>query len=413
MSDSEFFSKSDFTFTDTFTDIRLLYSSHTGHTEVFSARKALKRFALKALKPGLRDDPFYVGMLRKEFEIGFRLEHPCIIRTYSFEEVAGLGPCIVLEWIDGDTMASHVENQTLDEKSWRKAVAELCDALEYLEKRQIVHRDLKPSNVMLSSDGHHVKLIDFGFADSPEYGTLKVSGGTIGYSAPEQISDSNIMSTADIYALGKIMETLPIKKNRKYRTLISRMTSEHSAARPQGAGEIKAELNKAPGGRWRNKYVILLTVVVCVVGAVVWIVPEKPEEMSPAPINSGNEEINEGIEEQSLDSLVQEHPAPGGVEQKIISSSSPVERVEPTLEKSQPPVVGDAKREVHWMVLLTAQETRGKARKLRESGDSLWELHTRKEVGEWVDGQTDSSPELREDCHKEITRIIELVKRGG
>ena len=418
MSDSEFFSKSDFTFTDNFTDIRMVYSSDTGHTEVFSARKALKRFALKALKPGLRDDPFYVGMLRKEFEIGFRLEHPCIIRTYSFEEVAGLGPCIVLEWIDGETMASHVENQTLEEKSWRKAVAELCDALEYLEKHQIVHRDIKPSNVMLTSDSCHLKLIDFGFADSPEYGTLKVNGGTLGYTPPEQLSGSKISSTTDIYAIGKILEFLPIPKNRKYRDLVSRLTSENSAARPQKAGEIKAEWNKIQGGRRLGKSVIAATLAVLAIVAVVLVVPRQSEETTPV-IQTNKE--NAGIKEQSIDSWTQENQAidmaatavtPETAEPKKLISTPPEETTTPSPETIAPSVEKKDKRIVHWMVLLTEQMTRGTSRKLRESGDPLWELHARQEVEEWVDSQTEYDPELRKDCHEEITRVIEKVKNG-
>lgn len=417
MSDSEFFSKSDFSFSDNFTDIRMVYSSVKGHTEVFSARKALKRFALKALKHGRRDDPFYVGMLRKEFELGFRLEHPSIIRTYSFEEVAGLGPCIVLEWIDGETLESHIENQTLDEKSWRKAVAELCDALEYLEKHQIVHRDIKPSNVMLTSDGYHVKLIDFGFADSPEYGTLKVNGGTLGYTAPEQLSDSKISSTADIYAMGKILEVLPIPKNRKYRDLVSRLTSENSAARPQRAGEIKAEWNKIQGGRLIGKPVIAATLAVFAIVAVVLVVTRQSEETTPVQINKKNAEIKE----KSLDSTMQGNQAvervativtPETAEPKKHISTPSEETKTHSPETIAPSVEKKDKRIVHWMVLLTAQMTRGTSGKLRESGDSLWELHTRQEVEEWVDSQTEYDSELRKDCHEEITRVIEKVKNG-
>lgn len=409
MSSSEFFSKKDFSFQDNFTDIRLVYSSAAGHTEVYSARKALKRFALKALKPELRDDPFYIGMLRKEFEIGFRLEHPSIIRTYSFEEVNGLGPCIILEWVDGETMATHIEKQKLNEKTWRKAIVELCDALEYLEKHQIVHRDIKPSNVLLTSDGYHVKLLDFGFADSPEYGTLKVTGGTRDYAAPELLSDSRITSMADIYATGKILEALPVKKNRKYRNLVSRMTSEDSAARPQSAEKVKAEWNKVLGGNRRNKYLILAALAVFAGGIVVLIAPRTSENITPVQTDKNNDEIV--LKEEGLDSLVPEETAVESVKPKKISSLPSEERVETIpLTTKNTPVEGNTKRVVHWMVLLTAQQTRGTARKLIESGDSLWELHTRQEVGEWVDSQTEGFPEIKEDCHEEITRVIETLK---
>lgn len=408
MSESEFFSKKDFSFADNFIDIRLIYSSSRGHTEVYFGRKALKRFALKALKPEFREDIFYVGLLRKEFEIGFRLEHPFIIRTYSFEEVEGLGPCIVLEWVDGDTMDTHIENHSLDEKTWRKASTELCDALEYLEKHQIVHRDIKPSNVIITSDGCHVKLIDFGFADSPEYGTLKINGGSKDYCAPEQLSDSTITSSADIYALGKIMETLPLMKNRNYRKLVTRMTSAHIAMRPQSTGDIKAELNKALGGNRRNKFVIWMGLAVCAVGATFLLAIRMDE--GTTPVQADKVEIEK--KEEILDTVEREKPGVGSGDPKTVSPSTPVETVEPFTENVEPPAADNSKRMVHWMVILTAQQTQGMALKLRESGDPLWENHTKQEMEGWVDSQTDSSPEIREDCHEEITRIIERVKRG-
>lgn len=276
MSDSEFFSKSEFSFSDNFTDIRRVYSSPAGHTEVYEARKALKKFALKALKPKLRDDPFYIRLLRKEFEIGFRLEHPGIVHTYSFEEIEELGSCIVLEWIDGQTLADRLSVQTLDGKAWRKVLPEICEALEYLEKRQIVHRDIKPSNIMVTWDGEHAKLIDFGFADSPEYGVLKQSGGTRGYASPEQLdaTDRPITHLSDTYAFGKLLKELPIPKSKKLERLINSMNAENPASRPQDAGELKKKLKTVLGygGRRRVIWLTGVFLIMClVIIGMIWI----------------------------------------------------------------------------------------------------------------------------------------------
>ena len=65
------------------------------------------------------------------------------------------------------------------------------------------------------------------------------------------------------------------------------------------------------------------------------------------------------------------------------------------------------------MIILTAQETRRLAQKLIEQGDSLWEEHTRAEIGSWVDTQTELVPELKKDCHEKIEKSIEQIKRGG
>lgn len=415
MNNSEFFSKTDFSFTDTFTDIRKIYSSAMGSTEVYAARKALKRFALKSLKPEFRDDPIYVGLLRKEFEIGFRLEHPNIVHTYSFEKVEGLGPCIVLEWIEGETLAWHLSNLTLDDKTWLKVVMEICDALEYLKTRQIVHRDIKPSNVMLTYDGNQVKLVDFGFADSPEYGSLKHSGGTRAYAAPEQLSNLGIKSTSDIYALGKVMEILPIRKNKKIRSLIRRMCSEQPSERPQSTGEIKEKLEKASARRHGNIYILFFAIVVIAFVAVLFMYQRK----DAPPINVKTENTEE-IKEQSIDTVQPETPTAADTivtiekyKNFVTKSHTPTKIENPVSEEKDTSEIKTPKRVVHWMVILTAQQTRGTAKRLREKGDTLWAEHTRMEIGEWVDSQTDCIPELRTDCHDEINRILVKLKNEG
>ena len=57
----------------------------------------------------------------------------------------------------------------------------------YIHAKQIVHRDLKPSNIMITHNGNHVKLIDFGLSDNDDFALLKQPAGTPGYISPEQI----------------------------------------------------------------------------------------------------------------------------------------------------------------------------------------------------------------------------------
>ena len=55
----------------------------------------------------------------------------------------------------------------------RRIAAELADAVAYVHLQQVVHRDLKPSNIMITHNGHYVKLIDFGLADTDSHAILK------------------------------------------------------------------------------------------------------------------------------------------------------------------------------------------------------------------------------------------------
>ena len=71
-------------------------------------------------------------MLQKEFEIGFPLRHPGIRETYAYVQMDTLGNCIEMEWIDGVTLNEFLASGALDESSFRRLAAELCDALAYL-----------------------------------------------------------------------------------------------------------------------------------------------------------------------------------------------------------------------------------------------------------------------------------------
>lgn len=76
----------------------------------------------------------------------------------------------------------------------------LLEVLNYVHSRQTLHRDLKPSNIMLTHDGQHLKLIDFGLSDTDSHVILKADAGTDGYMAPEGASD--------IYSLGCILREM-------------------------------------------------------------------------------------------------------------------------------------------------------------------------------------------------------------
>ena len=174
-----------------FTNISEAYVSKSGFTRMFSAVRYGKRYMLKCLKPDFAYTPIYRQALMKEFEIGLQLDHPNICRTISMEPVGELGDCIVMEYVDGETLEAAVKGGNM----------------EYMHAKQIVHRDIKPSNIMLTHRGGDVKLIDFGLSDSETFCVLKIPAGTIGYMAPEQLQPgAKSDPCADIYSFGKVLE---------------------------------------------------------------------------------------------------------------------------------------------------------------------------------------------------------------
>ena len=143
-----------------FTNISECYVSKSGHARMFTAVRYGKRYVLKCLKTDFRYTPVYRQALMKEFEIGLQLDHPNICRTISMEPVGDLGECIVMEYVDGETLETAVKGGKMTEEVVHKIAAQLLDAMEYMHAKQIVHRDIKPSNIMLTHRGGDVKLMD-------------------------------------------------------------------------------------------------------------------------------------------------------------------------------------------------------------------------------------------------------------
>lgn len=194
-------------FSGRFSNITPLYTSPNGPCEIYSATRYSKRFILKGLKEEYRNDPINNLALAKEFEIGIFLEHPNIRRTFEFEEVDGLGKVIVLEYVDGQSLASLIESGGLSRTAGRQVMEQVADALSYLHHKQVFHRDLKPSNILVSHQGNMVKIIDFNLSDSEAFVVLKNPAGSRRYMAPELLlPGSKPTAAADIYSFGVIMD---------------------------------------------------------------------------------------------------------------------------------------------------------------------------------------------------------------
>ena len=192
-------------FSSAFSNIKPLYRSQNGPTQIFTATRYGKRFVLKGLKGEYLDDPLFRLALAKEFEIGFSLDHPAVRRTLSLENADGLGQVIVLEYIDGRSLDSLLRSESIPRQRGREICADLAEGLSYLHGKQTLHRDLKPSNVLITHQGGTVKIIDFNLSDSDSFIILKNPAGSGKYIAPElRGPDASATPASDIYSLGVI-----------------------------------------------------------------------------------------------------------------------------------------------------------------------------------------------------------------
>ena len=114
---------------------------------------------VKRLKEMYRSNPLYLDALDKEFDIGAQLRHPSLPVYHEFHR-----DYIVLDYIDGQTLAEMIERQDpwlKKEKNIIRMLKELVDVVGYLHQHNIAHCDIKPDNIMITANGRNLVLIDF------------------------------------------------------------------------------------------------------------------------------------------------------------------------------------------------------------------------------------------------------------
>ena len=187
--------------------------------------------------PELRTDPRYVSALQKEFETGYRLDHPHLVRYVSKGD-----DYLLTEYVDGENFAQFAANHPEYFKSRKQTdrfLSQLLDVVGYLHQHQIVHLDLKPENILITRIGHEVKLTDLGYCYADTY--TDTMGHTDKYAAPEQLNVSSIVDArTDIYAIGKILQTLP--NSNIYNKVIARCTATNPSDRYQSIEELQSAL---------------------------------------------------------------------------------------------------------------------------------------------------------------------------
>jgi len=189
-----------------------------GMGEVYRARDGRldRTVALKLLPSDLVEPGSRVQRFRQEARVIARLTHPNICGLYDVGE-DGPALFLVMEYLDGATLAARVEEGPLPLPLALRTAAGIADALDHAHRQGVIHRDLKPANIMLTRDG--VKLLDFGLAtlkdrderlpaDSTQSMRLTDAGtiiGTVPYMAPEQIEGRQVDARTDIFACGIVL----------------------------------------------------------------------------------------------------------------------------------------------------------------------------------------------------------------
>lgn len=183
-------------------EVSLLRESPRGR--LYSAVRAGRRIVLKAAaSSGTRD----LEMLKREYETSSGLSHPHIAGIFTYEPDSPVGPCIVMEYVEGVSLGGWLASKP-SQAARRRVFAQLLDAVGYLHRKGVLHNDLSAENVLISVSDNDVKLIDFGFSDDDAHFLAKGRGGTRKYASPELLSGTPLDSRSDIYSLGVLMREL-------------------------------------------------------------------------------------------------------------------------------------------------------------------------------------------------------------
>jgi serine/threonine protein kinase len=163
--------------------------------------------AIKMFRKELLSNADALQRFHQEAKMLVRVAHPNVVSILNFGETADGSPCIVMEFVEGQTIKSLLETEgVFQPKTAAKFAREMCRALIAAHEQTVIHRDLKPSNVIITKK-NDAKLIDFGIAKAVGYTgeTITQLGelvGTPAYMSPEQCLGKTVDARSDVYALG-------------------------------------------------------------------------------------------------------------------------------------------------------------------------------------------------------------------
>lgn len=261
--------------------------------------------AVKVLPAALAADPEFRSRFRREARLLGGLRHEGIAVLHDVGEDGG-EPFLVMEFVEGRTLARVTGGRPVDCEWALAVVRQLAAALGYSHAQGLIHRDVKPSNVMITASGG-VRILDFGISKALSGSSTRLTGtgtslGTPAYMSPEQIDGESVDIRTDQYALGCLLHELltgrpPFVGDSPFAVL-----NQHLTKQPVGPsrfnGLVPASVDvlvlrllaKAPDGRFRDmaEFVRALDHVQVLAQAAVPVsVPGTPSDSAPDSTAAG------------------------------------------------------------------------------------------------------------------------------
>ncbi len=193
-----------------------------GMGEVWRARDATlgREVAIKTLPEEFAKDEERLARFEREAKLLASLNHPNIATIHGLEEDNGTR-FLVLELVEGDTLADRLKRGAIPVEESLKLALQIAEALEAAHEKGVIHRDLKPANIKVTPDGK-IKVLDFGLAKAlmgdgadaslSHSPTISMAAtqqgvilGTAAYMSPEQARGETTNKRADIWAFGCVL----------------------------------------------------------------------------------------------------------------------------------------------------------------------------------------------------------------
>jgi len=248
--------------------------------EVYRARDTRldRTVAIKVLPQHLADTPEARQRFEREARAVSALNHPHICTLHDVGSQDGT-EFLVMEYLEGETLAARLEKGPLPLEQVLKLGIEIADALDKAHRQGIIHRDLKPGNIMLTKSG--AKLLDFGLAKAAvapasvatltaavtrttpvtQQGTIV---GTFQYMSPEQVEGKEVDARSDIFSFGAVLyemltgqRAFPGKSQLSVASaILEKEPAPISTAKPMTPPMMERAVNrclaKEPDDRWQT-----------------------------------------------------------------------------------------------------------------------------------------------------------------
>jgi serine/threonine protein kinase len=245
------------------TEIELLPEWDEEFYDVYTAKKFGKWLMLKTLKPQYRGIEKYETMIEKEFDVRYNLAHAHIVMINDFEEVPGIGRCIITDDVYGTSLRKLIDEKRVTPHHIEQLRHQLVSAMDYIQSNHIVHHPIRPERIIFTENIENLKLIDVGFDQK------------------EHLEPTD--AAEDIYNYGLVLKEVLDSVDENYpnlRKIADRCTDSNPSRRYHDVQELHLALERRSGN---YLYLLIISFLVLMVLFLTWMIisePAKPEGIS-------------------------------------------------------------------------------------------------------------------------------------